>query len=453
MKKPNYKDKDTFEQKVNEYIKKLIEEEEPSAEYAITSESIKHYNIVIVNFESLSSTHTLAEKYDGREIPDNFVIVFKAKTQTKGVGQRNNTFQSPEGGLYVSFILKNKEETSKFSILSLLTSLSVKESIEEYLENYDFSFDKELLGLKWINDIYFKDCKLSGVLVSTSNLASSSTSVNNTNQLKLILSAGVNLNTIPDFVENVCCIKDVVLKDDFEVEVEEFFTLVINNLLKRYSQFTENDLDELMSNITEALVLKNQNVDIVDPITNEILISGIFNGINEDGNAIIEDNNKKQITATRGRMIIQKEISKVNTKDEPKIDEDDEEEDFEVVTKSHTVSQIIDISNIKHQDKVEVKSAAPIDHKEKENSSIITNTHIVKPEVCLKDKNTTTISSVIDYKNNEIDKIKVKDDTDDKTFNCYCKLSELINPLNYRRFPYFLFAISAALTYYYLKKK
>jgi len=85
-----------------------------------------------------------------------FVI---SETQTKGRGRNINKWESPKGNIYLS--VGKVIDISRLSGLSQRVSVGIFKYLNTIIEK-----DNEL-KLKWPNDIYYKEKKLSGVLVET----------------------------------------------------------------------------------------------------------------------------------------------------------------------------------------------------------------------------------------------------------------------------------------------
>lgn len=83
-----------------------------------------------------------------------------ANHQTAGRGRRGHTFESPAGtGLYMSLILKPKVDAGKFQMITIADAVAVCLAIEELYPNA-----REQIGIKWVNDIFFRGRKISGIL-------------------------------------------------------------------------------------------------------------------------------------------------------------------------------------------------------------------------------------------------------------------------------------------------
>jgi BirA family biotin operon repressor/biotin-[acetyl-CoA-carboxylase] ligase len=107
----------------------------------------------IYRFGAVPSTmdrlHQLAES----GAPAGTVVV--ATEQTAGRGARGRRWESPAGGLWMSLLLRPGRDTT--GLLSLRAGLAVAEA----LEGHDPAIE---IGLKWPNDLMWRDRKVGGVL-------------------------------------------------------------------------------------------------------------------------------------------------------------------------------------------------------------------------------------------------------------------------------------------------
>ncbi len=78
--------------------------------------------------------------------------------QTAGRGQKGNSWESQSGkNLLFSILLRPRRMMAVHSfILSQLVSLSIVEVLGRYIPD---------VSIKWPNDIYYRDCKLVGILI------------------------------------------------------------------------------------------------------------------------------------------------------------------------------------------------------------------------------------------------------------------------------------------------
>ncbi|MBO6241816.1 MAG: biotin--[acetyl-CoA-carboxylase] ligase [Butyrivibrio sp.] len=140
-------------------------------------------------YDSLKSTSDKAKELAMTGAAHGTVII--ATTQTGGRGRKDHTFFSPEGGLYMSIILRPE---SLFSTDSKEVTTFVGEAVIEAI--------KELSGIEahigGINDLYVDDKKICGIL-----LESGSEFDSNTLQW-IVAGIGINFDSdISEFPEDV----------------------------------------------------------------------------------------------------------------------------------------------------------------------------------------------------------------------------------------------------------
>jgi BirA family biotin operon repressor/biotin-[acetyl-CoA-carboxylase] ligase len=137
-------------------------------------------NFVVL--DTVDSTHLYAMRMAESDNVSECVVV--AKNQTFGVGRGNRTWISAEGNLFASIIVKAPHLQSdldhglELGKISLTVACAVREAIIGYLP------DDENVKLHWPNDIYYKNLKISGILLGR-------------NGAWLIISLGVNVNADP----------------------------------------------------------------------------------------------------------------------------------------------------------------------------------------------------------------------------------------------------------------
>ena len=110
----------------------------------------------VMFLDSVDSTNNLAKRLcaEKKEIPDAVVSL----SQTGGRGRLGRSFCSPKGnGVYISVILKPENlETAGAILVTSAAAVAVKRAIYAASET-----DAEI---KWVNDIYIKGKKVSGIL-------------------------------------------------------------------------------------------------------------------------------------------------------------------------------------------------------------------------------------------------------------------------------------------------
>jgi BirA family transcriptional regulator, biotin operon repressor / biotin---[acetyl-CoA-carboxylase] ligase len=126
-------------------------------------------------FDDLDSTNSTAKELarDGAE--EGTIVI--ARTQNRGRGRFDRIWQSPEGGVYLSFILRPKISVEKTSLLPFVAALALTKTIESYGLH---------ATIKWPNDVRVNGKKIAGILLESDVLGHSVNYV--------VVGIGMNLN-------------------------------------------------------------------------------------------------------------------------------------------------------------------------------------------------------------------------------------------------------------------
>lgn len=124
---------------------------------------------------SLGSTNDRALELAEGGAPEGTLVI--AQEQTSGRGRRGHTWSSPEGGLYLSLVLRPEEAMLRRLPATLLGGLAVCQALE------DAGVKPQL---KWPNDVLHDGLKLAGILGEMSRGAEGH---------RLVLGVGINVST------------------------------------------------------------------------------------------------------------------------------------------------------------------------------------------------------------------------------------------------------------------
>jgi BirA family biotin operon repressor/biotin-[acetyl-CoA-carboxylase] ligase len=112
----------------------------------------------IHHFTVIDSTQDLAIRLAENDVPEGAVVV--AEKQKRGRARVGRKWAAPEGGIWLSTILRPKIPTAETTILPLVVSLAVGNAIRK-----ECKLDAKL---KWPNDITINGKKVSGILAEMS---------------------------------------------------------------------------------------------------------------------------------------------------------------------------------------------------------------------------------------------------------------------------------------------
>ena len=111
----------------------------------------------IICLDKIDSTNNYAKKLALQHADNGTLIV--ANSQTGGRGRQGHKFISPPGtGLYMTLILRPSVNISEFQMITIAAAVSVCRSIE------DLCGETGITKIKWVNDIYMRERKISGIL-------------------------------------------------------------------------------------------------------------------------------------------------------------------------------------------------------------------------------------------------------------------------------------------------
>ena len=232
----------------------------------------------IVELKETPSTNIHAFKLIKEKDIDEGTVI-SAISQHSGKGTGSNKWESETGkNLTVSIILKpDFLLLNKQFMLNIIASLAVRDMISELLQS------KEEVKIKWPNDIYVGNKKISGILIENTIFG---------NTLKYsIIGIGININQevfISD-APNPVSLKIISNKNFY---LKECLTILCFHIKVRYMQLMNSEYNLLNKDYLSALYRKNELAKF--NFKNKS-ISAVIKGISEEGKLIIETNNNEII--------------------------------------------------------------------------------------------------------------------------------------------------------------
>ena len=221
----------------------------------------------IYNFKELNSTNEYLKI--NHHLYKEFAII-SAETQTNGKARRGNVWFSNVGmALFTFYIKKNSTLTyDKQLKLPLLAGLAVHDGLKSII-NLDYK-------LKWTNDIYLNDKKLSGILVEEF-------------ENKIFIGIGINVNNnVPEEVKNIATSLNNETKKTFEIST--IILKIVETFKKIYNSFIfENSWQEILLKINKINYLYDKEISL--NIRGEA-INGIAKNINSNGELEIKIGDK-----------------------------------------------------------------------------------------------------------------------------------------------------------------
>lgn len=140
----------------------------------------------LATFESLDSTNEQACGLAMDGALDGTVVW--AKSQTAGRGRQGREWQSPEGNLYCSIVVRPEVPAADAAQLSFVTALALGQAVSGLLP------DDVEMRYKWPNDLLLDGRKAAGILLESSGDSAGKLDW-------LVIGAGLNVEECPDVTD------------------------------------------------------------------------------------------------------------------------------------------------------------------------------------------------------------------------------------------------------------
>ena len=206
-------------------------------------------------YDEIASTNEISK--DTR-IKNEFNLIL-AEKQTAGKGRHGKNWHSPKSGnIYMS--LSTKKELN-YAPLSLLVGIICANVLTEYT-------DKDVVGLKWPNDVVVNNKKIGGILIEKDVSNNETTTI-----------VGIGINFLIDAKEKWW--GDL---SDFNASNnrDQIISMITSNIINLFEKKNEDWINEWLRYCIhidkKVKILKNNN-------TSE---DAIFKSIDRDGSALLE---------------------------------------------------------------------------------------------------------------------------------------------------------------------
>jgi len=239
---------------------------------------IHHFNVI-------DSTQDLAIKLAERDAPQGIVVI--AEKQKKGRGRIGRQWSAPEGGIWLSVILRPKIPTAESTILPLATALAMRNAIKHAC-NVDAK-------LKWPNDVIVNGKKIAGILVEMSCEADRINYV--------VIGIGINANVNVRKIESsrkgtpgYYGVTSLMKEADKEVDRIELVKKILAELEQVYLELERAGSDMIIQSWKNHSATIGSNVTVA---LNEMCFEGKAVDIDYDGALLVKlpNGNIKRIVA------------------------------------------------------------------------------------------------------------------------------------------------------------
>jgi BirA family biotin operon repressor/biotin-[acetyl-CoA-carboxylase] ligase len=224
--------------------------------------TIKAYDVVDSTSDEM---RRLIQKGKGEE----GTVVF-ASTQTQGHGRMGREWHSPKGNLYLSLLLKPKENVRILPQLSFVAAVAIADAVSPLLSEH------HKLACKWPNDLLLNGKKFAGILLESS-LAAGGASVD-----WLIIGVGLNITRPP---ENTDFISTSLGTENAEVLTDERMRdAVLKSFARYYALWQEEGFAPIRETWLSRAAFLNKEINVT---TAGGEYKGVFEDINRQGELVL----------------------------------------------------------------------------------------------------------------------------------------------------------------------
>ncbi len=235
----------------------------------------------IETYESVDSTQDIIKGYGEIGHPEGKVA--HALEQRAGRGRHGRNWISEKGNLYLSALLRPACQAQHIGQLSVLVAVALADTIRPHLK------DPEALMLKWPNDVLIGEQKCAGILIETALSAGGAIEY-------AAVGIGVNLASAPPQIG--AALNTYTKKP---LKVAKFRDELLKNLNKTYVLWSREGFEDIRQRWLEQGHKKGTSLRIrIGPQVE----TGIFYGLDEEGNLLLHDRDLRQKKVTAGEVYL-----------------------------------------------------------------------------------------------------------------------------------------------------
>jgi len=240
----------------------------------------------IIKLNATHSTNDFLKNITSKQPTENFTIVM-TESQTKGKGQRGNTWTTEPGKNLIFSTLVKSLTNSENSIFDLNIAVSI--SIIEALE----TFKIPKLNIKWPNDILSEGKKISGILIENT--------ISGQQYISSIIGIGLNVNqTNFENLPKASSLKNITKK---EFNKEELLLEIINKMKDNHELISNHKSDILWEKYHNYLFKKE--IPSVFELSNGTRFMGIIKKVQPNGKIqiLLENDSLSEFDIKEAKLI------------------------------------------------------------------------------------------------------------------------------------------------------
>ena len=223
----------------------------------------------ILCFRKVFSTNSIAKFLANHDAEEGTILI--SEIQTNARGRLGKKWEAPDGGVWMSMILRPQVPPARIGLITLATGVAIAKAIRS------LGVDTKI---KWPNDVLIHGNKISGVL----------TEVNATfNEIDwVVVGIGIDSNLkLEDFSEDIR-IGTTTLTEELpsKVDENELIAIFLNEFEKVYQLYKDGEIETILKDWRDLSDTIGKYVNITQ--TGGKITQGYVIGINNEGSLIIE---------------------------------------------------------------------------------------------------------------------------------------------------------------------
>ncbi len=225
----------------------------------------------LVELPETDSTNRVAKELAVQGASEGTLVV--AERQSMGKGRLGRSFFSPEGGIYMSMVLRPHIPAERAVLITTCAAVAVARAIERV--------SSVTAGIKWVNDIYVNGKKVCGIL------AEAGLNPEREEPSYVVLGIGINVKrqSVPEELKEIVgCLEDT----GEVVSKEELITMVWEEFAKLYESLSTA---VYMEEYKERSILLGKEVTVFAP---EGDYTATVDDIDRDGHLVILREGKRE---------------------------------------------------------------------------------------------------------------------------------------------------------------
>ncbi|MGL4606024.1 MAG: biotin--[acetyl-CoA-carboxylase] ligase [Eubacteriaceae bacterium] len=245
-----------------------------------------YQEIEIFAYKTVGSTNQVAKK-KAVEGATHGTLIF-GECQTEGRGRLGRSFFSPEEtGVYMSLVLRPEIQAKDGVLITTAASVAVARAIEKVTG--------KKMGIKWVNDLYYKNKKVAGILTEAVTTFESDVVES------IILGIGINFRTPTEAIPEEIKEKAGALYSQKPQGVIR--NQLIGEVTNQILSMSENlKVEDFMKEYREKSIVLGKEIRVRKK---DGWIKATAVDITEEGGLVIETQTRKQEILSSGEISIQ----------------------------------------------------------------------------------------------------------------------------------------------------